>query len=280
MLSKYGIICAVLACILSVSGCAAEPIENTDGAQTVTAEHEVPDGEIDFSKYADLSKKAIGWGIKKNKGAAPDIPADVAEMTERYDAWYMDFKNEKNLYLTFDEGYENGYTAQILDVLKEEGVTAAFFVTGPYLKKETELVRRMIDEGHIVGNHTVNHPNLAKLSPEKMREEVQSLSDMFAELYDGEMKYVRPPEGAYSEQVLALMKDMGYKTVFWSFAYKDWDPDEQKGADYAFKNVTEYLHDGSVILLHAVSKDNADALRSIIQYAKNNGYTFKSLNEL
>lgn len=234
----------------------------------------------DFSKYQNLNSKAYGWGFKKNKGDAPDIPDPIKEMFSKYNTYYIDHKKPKALYLTFDEGYENGYTSQILDVLKKTKTPAAFFVTAPYLKKETELIHRMIDEGHIVGNHTVNHPNLAKCDLKKAASEIAELSSMYEELYGGKMVYMRPPEGEYSERLLALASDMGYKTIFWSFAYRDWDINNQKGTDYAYNSTIPYLHDGAILLLHAVSKDNANALESIINYAKEQGYTFKSLDEL
>ena len=154
------------------------------------------------------------------------------------------------------------------------------FVTGPYLENQQELVHRMIDDGHIVGNQTVNHPNLPKQSVETAQKELSDLNKMCEEMYGVSMKYMRPPEGEYSERVLAVAKDMGYRTILWSFAYKDWDINMQQGADYAFNQVTPYLHDGAILLLHAVSSDNANALEDIINYAKNEGYTFESLDEL
>ena len=154
-------------------------------------------------------------------------------------------------------------------------------MTGPYIEREEDLVRRMLDEGHIVGNHTVHHPNLPKLSgAENMASELIALNEKFLTLYGTEMKYMRPPEGEYSERLLAVASALGYKTVFWSFAYKDWDMKNQKGAEYAYKEITPYLHDGAIILLHAVSKDNADSLENVINYAKESGYEFKSLDEL
>lgn len=234
----------------------------------------------EFSKYLTLDGVSHGWGFKKNKGAEPDIPENIQEVLKKHNAYYIDYKKPKALYLTFDEGYENGYTGKILDVLKETQTPAAFFVTAPYIEKEGELVTRMLNEGHIVGNHTVNHPNLAKTALPKVREELVGLDNMFFEKYGSHLKYMRPPEGEYSEQVLALANDLGYKTIFWSFAYKDWDINSQKGADYAFQSVTPYLHDGAILLLHAVSKDNADALDQIINYAKEQGYTFQSLDAL
>ena len=252
------------------------------GAKTET-DGDIPTSsyaDTDFSKYDNLNSSAIGWGFKKNKGAPPDITDSVKVMFSKYNTYYMDFNTPKSLYLTFDEGYENGYTAQILDVLKETGTPAAFFVTAPYLEKETELVKRMIDEGHIVGNHTKNHPNLAKISPQKAAEELLELDKLFSDKYGGKMNYMRPPEGEYSERLLALANDLGYKTIFWSFAYRDWDVKNQKGTEFAYNSTVPYLHDGAILLLHAVSKDNANALTSIINYAKEQGYTFKSLDEL
>ncbi|MBP3362038.1 MAG: polysaccharide deacetylase family protein [Clostridia bacterium] len=194
--------------------------------------------------------------------------------------YYIDNRGGKVMYLTFDEGYENGYTAQILDVLKEKNVQAAFFITGPYLSRETELVDRMVNEGHIVGNHTVNHPNLAKSELSVVASELKGLNDAFSEKYGKDMIYMRPPEGEYSEKLLCFTGDMGYKTILWSFAYKDWDVKIQKGAEYAFNQVTPYFHDGAILLLHAVSSDNAGALGKIIDCAREQGYEFKSLDYL
>lgn len=237
--------------------------------------------EIADQNFSDIDNKSSGWGFKKNKGAEPDMTEATKALFREYNTFYIDENREKVLYLTFDEGYENGYTGQILDVLKKCEVPAAFFVTGPYIETQQELVNRMISEGHIVGNHTVHHPNLPKLvSAEKMAEELCSLNERFLTSYGLPMKYMRPPEGEYSERLLAVANTLGYKTIFWSFAYRDWNPKLQKGADYAYQQVTPYLHNGAIILLHAVSEDNANALESIINYAKGEGYTFKSLDEL
>ena len=231
--------------------------------------------------FYGLDNKGSGWGFVKKKGMEPEIYKSTAQMFETYSTYYLDPKRTKNIYLTFDEGYENGYTAVILDILKEEKVPAAFFITGPYLEKETALVARMVNEGHVVGNHTVNHPNLHKLQdPQKIADELGGLNHVFFEKYGKNMKYMRPPEGEYSRRVLAVAQNLGYKTILWSFAYKDWDTKSQKGKDYAFNQVTPYLHNGAIILLHAVSKDNTEALRDIINYARQNGYRFASLDEL
>ena len=184
------------------------------------------------------------------------------------------------MYLTFDEGYENGYTAQILDVLKKTNTPAAFFVTGPYIKTQSELVKRMADEGHVVGNHTVNHPSMPDVSDEVLKKELSDLDGMYYDLTKKNMKFLRPPRGEFSERTLALSKEMGYKSVFWSVAYADWDTNKQKGTENAIKQVTSQFHNGAIILLHAVSSDNANALEQIINIAKEQGYTFKSLEDL
>ena len=231
--------------------------------------------------YESIDNQSFGWGIKKIKGDEPEVTNKQKEDLGMYNSFYMDYKKTQKIYLTFDEGYENGYTAQILDTLKEKQVPAAFFITGPYAKKETELVRRMIDEGHIVGNHTINHPNLAKLADsQKVIDEITELNELVLNQYSYEMKYVRPPEGEYSQRVLAICRDLGMRGAFWSFAYPDWNVNNQKGKDYAFAQVTPYIHKGAVLLLHAVSSDNAQALPDIIDWARNNGYEFCSLDEI
>ncbi len=231
--------------------------------------------------FYGVSNKGSGWGFVKKKGQEPEIYKSTEEMFSRYNTYYLDPKRTKTIYLTFDEGYENGYTSIILDVLKEQNVKAAFFITGPYLREHSDLVDRMVNEGHIVGNHTVNHPNLHKLeNPQKMADELGGLNSEFYKRYGKNMEYMRPPEGEYSQRLLAAANSLGYKTIFWSFAYKDWDPKSQKGAGYAYSQVTPYLHNGAILLLHAVSKDNTEALADIIRYAREQGYEFGSLDNL
>jgi peptidoglycan-N-acetylmuramic acid deacetylase len=237
-------------------------------------------GDVKSVSSQTVSDEGVGWGFVRKKGKPPEIREKDKELLKKYDCYYIGENSGKTLFLTFDEGYENGYTSKILDVLQKTETPAAFFVTGPYLENQQELVKRMIDEGHIVGNHTVNHPNLPKQDNETIKKEIDDLSKKCEEIYGVSMKYMRPPEGEYSERVLSLAQGMGYKTILWSFAYKDWDINMQQGADYAFSQVTPYLHDGAVILLHAVSSDNANALEDIINYAKKEGFEFKSLDEL
>ncbi len=270
-------ICAALLC-----SCAAQPntkTEPTSKPEAIETEQPVKK-EINEDAYDGLDNNGTGWGLVRKKGEPPEIPVEQQRVLEENGGFYIDKRGGKNLYLTFDEGYENGFTDDILDTLKEKQVPAAFFVTGPYLEGQGDLIRRMLDEGHIVGNHTINHVNLPKQSISVMRDEVDGLSERCMELYGTGMKYMRPPEGEYSERTLAAARDMGYATIMWSFAYKDWDVNCQQGADYAYEQVTKYLHDGAIILLHAVSSDNAGALGRIIDYARENGYTFRSLDYL
>ncbi len=234
------------------------------------------DNAIPTIKTEGISNQKYGWGLKKNKNAPPEIPSSTIEMLKNYGGIYKS-DEEKTLYLTFDEGYENGYTAKILDVLKENKVPAAFFVTGPYIKKEQELIKRMTDEGHIVGNHTVNHPSMPNISDEEIKKELENLTQSYFDLTGKKMTYFRPPMGEYSERALKITSDMGYTNVFWSFAYCDWQVNNQKGTGYAYNQIMDGVHDGAILLLHAVSKDNADVLDKVIKDLKSQGYKFKSL---
>jgi len=200
---------------------------------------------------------------------------------EEFSAYYLGDTSQKEVYLTFDEGYENGYTEKILDVLLDKDVTAAFFVTKSYIKDNPELIARMVDEGHIVGNHTIRHKSSPSLSKEDMTAELVGVADYFKEITGTDMPpFFRPPMGEYSEKVLAIAKDCGYHTIFWSFAYKDWLEDSQPGAAAAHKKVMEDLHPGAILLLHAVSSSNAEAMADIIDSIQKEGYIFKSLYEL
>jgi peptidoglycan-N-acetylmuramic acid deacetylase len=187
---------------------------------------------------------------------------------------------EKVMYLTFDNGYEyQNLTANILDTLKAKGVKATFFITLSYAKNNKALVQRMINEGHIVGNHSATHPSFPTLSRTEMANDIAKLNDYLIQNFSYTSPYFRFPAGEYSESALDLVSSIGYKSVFWSVAYSDWNTGAQKGADYAYQTVTSRFHSGAVILLHAVSKDNADALGRIIDTARNSGYTFKTLDD-
>ena len=183
------------------------------------------------------------------------------------------------MYLTFDCGYENGYTAKILDVLKEKGVNAAFFCTLPQVKDNPDLIKRMIDEGHVVGNHSVTHPSFAEISETQITEEIKGMEDDLKANFNYSEPYFRFPKGEYTDNALRVVEKMGYTSVFWSLAYADWDLNNQKGEQYAFEKVTSRFHPGAVILLHSVSPDNANALSNIIDEARKKGYEFCSLRE-
>lgn len=193
----------------------------------------------------------------------------------------LDTKTQgKVMYLTFDNGYEyKNLTGKILDTLKQKQVKAAFFVTLSYAKQNPNFIRRMINEGHIVGNHSATHPSFPSLNRTQMAEEIATLDNYLRETISYTSEYFRFPSGAYSDCGLELVSSIGFKSIFWSIAYADWDTSTQKGADYAFSTVTSRFHPGAVILLHAVSQDNADALGRIIDEAINQGYTFKTLPE-
>ena len=191
----------------------------------------------------------------------------------------MGNSESKNIYLTFDIGYEGGFTNQILDTLKENNVPATFFITGQFVKTNPEIIERMIKEGHIVGNHTTNHPSLPDVNEEKVKNEIMSLHQSIYEKFNYEMKYMRPPKGEYSEQSLAYIQSLDYTPVMWSFAYDDWDNNKQGREEYGKKKILDNIHPGAVILLHGNSKDNTNILDSVIKEVKNMGYEFKSLDE-
>lgn len=221
------------------------------------------------------NNKLLRWGISRNSNnMPPNADPGAPELLNKYGGYFIGDTSKKEIYLTFDEGYENGYTTKILDVLKSNNVKAVFFITGPYLKEHQDLVKRMIDEGHTVGNHTINHPSLPTLSESELKGELSGLNDEFFNLFGKKMKYLRPPKGEYSENTLKVTKSLGFTNLFWSFAYDDWYKDKQRGGDYTYNIVMRNLHNGEVMLLHAVSKDNAEALESIIKGAKEKGYVF------
>jgi peptidoglycan-N-acetylmuramic acid deacetylase len=230
---------------------------------------------------ADYANSPIHWGFKKAKnGQQADAGKTLEQILDKHSAIYKGDSNKKYLYLTFDNGYENGYTPKILDILKKEKVPAAFFVTGHYLDSEPDLVKRMANEGHIVGNHSWSHPDLTKVSDEKLKEELEKVR-YAAEVLTGKkhMAYLRPPRGIFSERTMALAKDAGYTHVFWSLAYVDWYTDQQKGGQYAYDKIISQAFPGAIMLLHTVSKDNAEALEKVLQELKKQGYQFKSLDD-
>ena len=209
----------------------------------------------------------------------PEINEELNFKLSDYNAFYNGPKSPKtkSLYLTFDEGYENGYTNDILDVLKEKNVKAIFFVTSHYIVNSPDTVKRMVAEGHIVGNHTKHHYSMPSVaySPDVFNKELTDVENRFKKLTNQDMpKFFRPPMGQYSEKTLDMTKNLGYKTIFWSFAYGDYEPNSQPSPWYAKKHILDHLHDGSIILLHAISKTNAQVLGEVIDEARASGYEF------
>ena len=204
------------------------------------------------------------------------------EQLRQYDAAYLGDTREKVLYLTFDAGYENGCTEQVLDTLKKHQVSAAFFLVGNYIERNADLVRRMVEEGHIVGNHTMHHYDMSKLSQkETFSRELTDLEELFRQTTGKELpKFYRPPQGVYSQDNLKMAKELGYKTVFWSLAYVDWLNDKQPTREEAFRKLLPRTHNGAVVLLHSTSKTNAEILDDLLTQWENLGYRFGTLEEL
>lgn len=256
----------------------AEPTENMAETEGTTEDMTL------LRDYDGCPNKEYSWYIVRddNHGISG---CDKSFEIEQYDAYYVDTDadeaDEKVMYLTFDCGYENGYTEQMLDVLKEHNAKACFFVTMTYIRDNPEIVKRMKEEGHQVGNHTVSHPAMPDKSIEEQKEELNECADYMKEAtgYDMDM-YFRPPSGVYSERTLQLAKDMGYKTIFWSMAYLDYDVNKQPGVDYVTEHFEKYYHNGAIPLLHNVSESNANSLDSVLSYLADEGYRFASLDEM
>ena len=222
------------------------------------------------------------WGLSFRQEGTPPIGSAGADVLRKLDAAYLGDTTQPVIYLTFDAGYENGCTEQILDVLKKHEVSAAFFLVGNYMERNADLVRRMADEGHIVGNHTMHHPDMSKLSDRAAFEkELRDLEDLYRDTTGKELpKYYRPPQGIYSEENLKMAQDLGYKTVFWSLAYVDWNNDSQPTKEQAFSKLLPRIHNGAVVLLHSTSRTNAEILDELLTGWKDMGYRFGTLEEL
>jgi len=222
------------------------------------------------------------WGVYFPKdGGRPEANATAEELLP-FGAYFMGNENDKVLYMTFDAGYESGLTAGMLDVLKKHEVPSAFFLVGHYFKTEQELIKRMVAEGHIVGNHTVSHPDMSKISDfERFKKELTGVEDMYREITGEEIpKFYRPPQGTYSELNLKHAQKLGYKTIFWTTTYKDWDVKNQPSKKEALSKMLQRTKPGSVILLHNVSQTNAEILDELISRYKEAGYRFESLYHL
>ena len=237
---------------------------------------------LGFLQFRSSIIETGSWGLSfRTEGQPPVGNAGIQEL-EKYDAAYIGSTDEKVLYLTFDAGYENGCTEKILDILKKHNVRAAFFLVGNYMQKNADLVRRMVDEGHIVGNHTMHHYDMSKLSDKAaFAKELTDLEDLFRDITGKELpKYYRPPQGTYSAENLKMARELGYQTVFWSLAYVDWNNDSQPTREQAFQKLLPRTHNGAVILLHSTSATNAEILDELLTKWEGAGYTFQTIDKL
>lgn len=271
-------LCAVLsACSVEVNtpdeqtvpGTTAQ--NTTDVADTTLQASEANGNKLDV---VDYSAEPVIWGPGNIKDH--ERPTDPEKLQNKYSEmsgqWLL--PEQKTICLTFDEGYENGYTAQILDTLAEKKVKAIFFCTYDYVRDNPELVQRMINEGHILANHSYSHYNMTEIDLETAEEEITLMHDYVEENFNYSMGYYRFPEGVFSEQTLALAAQLGYRSVFWSFAYEDWDADNPPDETEAFEKITSSTHDGEIMLLHAVSATNANILGRVIDNIREQGYEF------
>ena len=232
--------------------------------------------------FQDDTLATGSWGLSfRQEGAAP-IGSAGADALQALDAAYLGDTTQPVIYLTFDAGYENGCTEQILNTLQKHQVKAAFFLVGNYIEHNADLVRRMAAEGHIVGNHTMHHPDMSRISdPAAFEKELSDLEVLFQDTTGTQMpKYYRPPQGIYSEENLKMAKELGYKTVFWSLAYVDWNNDAQPTKEEAFRKLIPRIHNGAVVLLHSTSRTNAEILDELLTRWKEMGYRFGTVDEL
>lgn len=286
--------------ILSLGSGGSQNSSDSSGSSTSSGEDASEKGSAE-DVYSDVSpQKAIAaaadgnWGLSfQEKGKTP-IGNATSDYLKKYNAYYTGNEGDKsakleseresggNIYLTFDVGYENGYTAGLLDVLKEEKVPAAFFVVGNFVEENPELVKRMADEGHIVGNHTMHHPDMSAISDEAaFKKELGELEAAYEKAVGKKMpRFYRPPQGKYSEANLEMANKLGYTTVFWSLAYVDWLQNSQPSREDSLNLLNERIHPGAIVLLHSTSKTNSQILSELIQGWKSQGYSFRALTEL
>ncbi len=238
-------------------------------------------GAVTSPKAAPASADG-NWGLSFQQEGKPPIGNATADYLSTWQAHYIGNPEEKTIYLTFDAGYENGNTPAILDALKKHQVPAAFFLVGNYLNTQPELVKRMVSEGHTVGNHTFHHPDMSKISDLKsFKQELQSLESLYQEVTGEPMpKVYRPPQGKYSESNLKMAQELGYHTFFWSLAYVDWYDDKQPTHEEAFEKLLGRIHPGAIVLLHSTSRTNAEILDELLTKWKEMGYSFASIEEL
>lgn len=238
------------------------------------------------SVCAMATSDGYSWYCAHKKNHIKPTADPQFEFIKKYDGYYIDeFENSEDdnkvIYLTFDAGYENGNVEKTLDILKRQNVTGAFFILGNLVKSNPQLVKRMFEEGHLVCNHTYSHKRMVNKSRSEIEKELTSLEKTCLEETGYEMaRFYRPPEGRFDEESLKIVSSMGYKTVFWSFAYEDWDNNKQMSLEKAKNKVLDNVHDGEVMLLHPTSETNAQILEEVILSLKSQGYKFGTLEEL
>lgn len=280
------LVCLVLsaAFLTTLCGCTVkvEQPESTNnittGNNTSTTVEQTEDTTVPLADPVasgnDLSRDKVIWGPGNiTDHQQPADPISLQETFGKYGASWL-LNDEKSICLTFDEGYENGYTSAILDTLKEKKVQAMFFVTYDFAKDNPKLIKRMIDEGHIVGNHTYRHYSMDEQTEDVQREEIQYLHKYIEDNYNYTMSYFRFPKGEFSQQSLWVANDLGYKSIFWSYAYADWDPNAQPDKASTLNSILDSTHPGEIMLLHAVSQTNAEILGDVIDGVRKQGYTF------
>ena len=282
------VLIAVAVVVMFFSGCGSvreamnkEEQASTQAQTEAETETTAPTAN-DSADVAALSNEKKGWWIKRKENNEQSEAQNEIDLA-KYDAFYVDTKNKdkKVMYLTFDCGYDNGYTEPMLDILKKHKAYAIFFVTQTYIRDNVEIVKRMKKEGHLVGNHTVKHKSMPDLSERDIKEELITCADYCKEATGYEMDpYVRPPMGEYSERTLQICKNLGYKTVFWSMAYLDYEVDNQPGSDFVIDHFEKYYHNGAIPLLHNVSKSNAEALDTVLTNLEKKGFTFENVDKI
>lgn len=255
------------------------PVSSSNSSDT----GQIADVSHHLTQTGAIAASAEGsWGLSfQEDGQTPAGNATMEELAQ-YDAFYAQDTDEKVLYLTFDAGYENGNTEPILDALKKHNVSATFFVVGTYIESEPDLIRRMVEEGHTVGNHTWHHPDMSQIADmDSFKKEITDVEDAFLDVTGHEMtKYYRPPQGKYSETNLQMAKELGYKTFFWSLAYVDWYEDDQPAKEEAFDKLLGRIHPGAIVLLHSTSSTNAAIMDELLTKWEEMGYQISPLSEL
>ncbi|MEQ8175119.1 MAG: polysaccharide deacetylase family protein [Syntrophomonadaceae bacterium] len=288
-MKKKGALLFILVFILTVTACSTgpsttpppsseKPLENASLSSPPVVDQSGSLNTATAPPTPAAASQVLSWYYNPAKNhQTPTIPKEASNLLGDYHGIWLLPNNEKRIYLTFDEGYELGYTEQILNVLKANQVKAAFFITGQYVKTQPSLVQRMKGEGHLVCSHTQNHKDMSKLSKEEIVSEITLLEkEVLSRTGVTLDKYLRPPMGCYSDLSLAVALEQGYRSVFWSMAYEDWDPAKQPGAEKSYQFVTRNVHPGAVILLHAVSASNTEALDRILKELKQQGYVFST----